>query len=250
MQEMIDTTNENGFHFVDEAAPPALMRELALEIIRRDLAVTWWTNIRFEKSFTADLCKLLAASGCIAVSGGLEVASDRLLKLIDKGTTVEQVAQVTQNLTEAGVMVHAYLMYGYPTQTAQETTDSLEMVRQLFELGIIQSGFWHQFALTAHSPIGLNPEEYGITPKLEKIEFANNDVEFLDKTNIDHSKFNAGLKKSLYNYMHGVGFELPLKDWFDFHIPSTTIESTFIETCLSENFNMKLKPNSLSLIHI
>jgi hypothetical protein len=244
MQEMIDTTDENGFHFVDEAAPPALMRELALEIIRRNLAVTWWTNIRFEKSFTTDLCKLLAASGCIAVSGGLEVASDRLLKLIDKGTTVEQVAQVTQNLTEAGVMVHAYLMYGYPTQTAQETTDSLEMVRQLFELGIIQSGFWHQFALTAHSPIGLNPEEYGITPKLEKIEFANNDVEFLDKTNIDHSKFNAGLKKSLYNYMHGVGFELPLKDWFDFHIPSTTVKSTFIETCLSPNFNMKLKPNS------
>lgn len=84
MEELIATTNNTGFHFVDEAAPPALMREVALEILRRKLTVSWWTNIRFEKSFTMDLCRLLKASGCIAVSGGLEVASDRLLKLIDK----------------------------------------------------------------------------------------------------------------------------------------------------------------------
>jgi hypothetical protein len=244
MEEMITSTGENGFHFVDEAAPPALMRELALEIIRRELTVTWWTNIRFEKSFSKDLCRLLAASGCIAVSGGLEVASERLLKLIEKGVTVEQVAQVTRNLTESGVMVHAYLMYGYPTQTVQETIDSLEMVRQLFELGIIQSGFWHQFALTAHSPIGLNPKEYGITPQLEKIEFANNDVEFIDQTNIDHSKFNDGLKKSLYNFMHGVGFDLPLQSWFEFKVPTSTIHSLYIENCLAESFNLKLNLTS------
>lgn len=84
MEELISQTGENGFHFVDEAAPPALMREVALEILRRKLTVSWWTNIRFEKSFTADLCQLLKASGCIAVSGGLEVASDRLLELIKK----------------------------------------------------------------------------------------------------------------------------------------------------------------------
>ena len=244
MEELIAATGETGFHFVDEAAPPALMRELALEILRRKLTVTWWTNIRFEKSFSKDLCQLLAASGCIAVSGGLEVASERLLKLIEKGVTVEQVARVTQNLTEAGVMVHAYLMYGYPTQTVQETIDSLEMVRQLFELGIVQSGFWHQFALTAHSPIGLNPEAYGISPKLEKIEFANNDVAFTDQTNIDHSKYNAGLKKSLYNYMHAIGFDLPLQEWFAFKVPSTTIPANYIENCLIEQQHFNTKPSA------
>ncbi|MFY7937890.1 MAG: radical SAM protein, partial [Flavobacterium sp.] len=95
MEELIHQTGETGFHFVDEAAPPALMREVALEILKRKLVVSWWTNIRFEKSFTKDLCILLKASGCIAVSGGLEVASDRLLELIKKGVTVEQVAKVT-----------------------------------------------------------------------------------------------------------------------------------------------------------
>jgi radical SAM superfamily enzyme YgiQ (UPF0313 family) len=232
MEEMIAQTGEKGFHFVDEAAPPALMREVALEILKRNLTVSWWTNIRFEKSFTWDLCQLLKASGCIAVSGGLEVASDRLLALIQKGVTVEQVAQVTRNFTEAGIMVHAYLMYGYPTQTEQETIDSLEMVRQLFEAGIIQSGFWHQFAMTAHSPVGLDPDAYGVIPDQKTITFANNDIAFEDSTGIDHSQFSEGLKKSLYNYMHGVCFEFPLQDWFDVKIPETKILPDYIQHCL------------------
>ncbi|HAT76675.1 MAG TPA: radical SAM protein, partial [Flavobacterium sp.] len=233
---------QNGFHFVDEAAPPALMRALALEILRRKFSVSWWTNIRFEKSFTRDLCLLLKASGCIAVSGGLEVASDRLLRLIDKGVTVEQVAKVTQNFTEAGIMVHAYLMYGYPTQTVQETVDSLEMVRQMFEEGILQSGFWHQFAMTAHSPVGMFPEKFGVSPISPPFEgsgevFANNDINFVDKTGIDHDKFSFGLKKSLYNFMHGICFDYELQEWFDFKIPKTKIHPDFIANALEESFD-------------
>ena len=244
MEEIIAQTGETGFHFVDEAAPPALMRELALEILRRNLVVTWWTNIRFEKSFTLDLCILLKESGCIAVSGGLEVASDRLLELIKKGVTVEQVAKVTRNFTESGIMVHAYLMYGYPTQTVQETIDSLEMVRQMFEIGILQSGFWHQFAMTAHSPVGLNPEEYGVIPDVKEISFANNDIQFKDKTGINHDKFSFGLKKSLFNYMHGICFDYDLQDWFDFKIPSTKIPPDYIHNCLLQENDYSLKLNS------
>ncbi len=244
MEELVAQTGENGFHFVDEAAPPALMREVALEIIKRKLVVTWWTNIRFEKSFTADLCLLLKESGCIAVSGGLEVASDRLLELIKKGVTVEQVAQVTRNFTESGIMVHAYLMYGYPTQTIQETIDSLEMVRQLFELGVLQSGFWHQFAMTAHSPVGMFPEEFGVISEQNEITFANNDINFKDKTGINHDKFSFGLKKSLFNYMHGICFDYDLQDWFDFKIPKTKIPSDFIYNCLEKEQNFTTKPNA------
>jgi radical SAM superfamily enzyme YgiQ (UPF0313 family) len=245
MEELVAQTGQNGFHFVDEAAPPALMRALALEIIRRQLTVSWWTNIRFEKSFSLDLCRLLKASGCIAISGGLEVASDRLLALIEKGVTVSQVAQVTRNFTEAGIMVHAYLMYGFPTQTAQETVDSLEMVRQMFEMGILQSGFWHQFAMTAHSPVGMMPEKFGVKKETETIgSFANNDIVHIDKTGADHDSFSYGLKKSLLNYMHGIGFELPLKDWFDFKIPRTKIAPNYIENALTEDVVYSLKPTA------
>jgi hypothetical protein len=245
MEEMITQTGQNGFHYVDEAAPPALMRALALEILRRKLSVTWWTNIRFEKSFSADLCLLLKASGCIAVSGGLEVASDRLLQLIDKGVTVEQVAKVTRNFTEAGIMVHSYLMYGYPTQTIQETVDSLEMVRQLFEVGVLQSGFWHQFAMTAHSPVGMYPEKFGVVKETETIgTFANNDINYVDKTGIDHDQFSFGLKKSLFNFMHGICFDYELQEWFDFKIPKTKIHPDFIANALEEEEDFNIKPTA------
>lgn len=237
METMIAATGEHGFHFVDEAAPPALMKEVAIEILKRGIVVTWWTNIRFEKSFTRDLCLLLRASGCIAVSGGLEVASDRLLALIQKGVTVEQVAQVTDHFTASGIMVHAYLMYGYPTQTRQETIDSLEMVRQLFEAEVLQSGFWHQFALTAHSPVGLDPEAFGVLPDLKEIRFADNDIAFTEKTGIDHSVFSDGLKTSLYNYMHGVGFDMPLQEWFEVKVPATRISPRYINQALQDSDN-------------
>ncbi len=244
IEEIIRQTGQIGFHFVDEAAPPALMRDLALEIIRRKIAVVWWTNIRFEKSFTYDLCLLLKESGCIAVSGGLEVASDRLLKLINKGVSIDQVAKVTNNFRQTGIMVHAYLMYGFPTQTTQETIDSLEIVRQLFEAKLIQSGFWHQFALTAHSPIGLNPALYKVKIENQKPgAFANNDLIHRDSTGANHELFSAGLKKSLFNYMHGIGFVIPICDWFDIKTPKTTISPNYIKQIIgNQNFD-PVRPN-------
>ncbi len=245
IEEMMAQTGQNGFHFVDEAAPPALMRALSLEIIKRKLVVSWWANIRFEKSFTRDLCLLLKAAGCIAVSGGLEVASDRLLQLIDKGITVAQVAKVNKHFTEAGIMVHAYLMYGFPTQTAQETIDSLEMVRQLFEAGVLQSAFWHLFTMTAHSPVGLNPEKYKVQKLTATIgSFANNDIEHADPTGADHESFSFGLKKSLLNYMHGACFDVPLHKWFDFKTPKTTVTAGYIIGILAQEEYNATKPNT------
>ena len=245
IEELIAQTGQTGFHFVDEAAPPAMMREVALEILRRKITVVWWTNIRFEKSFTPDLCKLLAASGCIAISGGLEVASDRLLELIQKGVTVTQVAQVCDNLTQAGVMTHAYLMYGFPTQTEQETIDSLEIVRQLFFNGVVQSGFWHQFAMTAHSPVGMHPAQFQVQKVNEEIgSFANNDIVHIDPTGCEHDLFSEGLKKSIFNYMHGIGFEFPLQYWFEFPTPKTSIRPNYIEKTLNTSNHKKVKANN------
>ncbi len=245
MEEIIKKTGQNGFHFVDEAAPPALMRALAIEILRRKMTVSWWTNVRFEKSFTRDLCLLLKASGCIAVSGGLEVASDRLLSLIQKGITVAQVARVNKHFTEAGIMVHAYLMYGFPTQTAQETIDSLEMVRQMFKLGILQSAFWHLFTMTAHSPVGLNPEKYSVQKVTEAMgSFANNDIEHIDPSGTDHETFGYGLAKSLLNYMHGTHLDDPLQKWFDFKTPKTSIDPDYIANALNELDGSSAKPGA------
>jgi len=216
IEQIVAETGQTGFHFVDEAAPPKILKALAEELIRRKVMISWWGNIRFEKTFTPDLAELLAKSGCIAMSGGLEVASDRLLDLMKKGVTVAQVARVTKGFSDAGILVHAYLMYGFPTQTVQETVDALEHVRQLFESGCIQSGFFHRFTCTVHSPVGQNPEEYGITLiPLPPVSFAKNDIAFIDPTGVDHDALGQSLKKAIYNFMHGVGLEQDAHTWFD-----------------------------------
>jgi hypothetical protein len=233
IETLIAETGESGFHFVDEAAPPKVLFAMAEKLIERNLVISWWGNIRFEKTFSLEKCQLLADSGCIAISGGLEVASDRLLKLMKKGVTVEQVARVTKNFADAGILVHAYLMYGFPSQTEQETVDSLERVRQLMQNGCIHSAYWHRFAATIHSPIGLHPEQYTIEliPN-QDVLFAENDIDYHDPVNTDHEMLGKGLKKALYNYMHGMGYDYPMNFWFDKAICEPDISVTFIEKAL------------------
>lgn len=234
IEAIVAETGQTGFHFVDEAAPPKALRALAEELLRRGVKISWWGNIRFEKTFSPALCELLADSGCIAVTGGLEVASDRLLQLMKKGVSVEQVARVTRAFSDAGILVHAYLMYGFPTQTLQDTVDALEYVRQLFEQGCIQSGFFHRFACTVHSPVGLAPQEYGVTLlPLPEGGFAKNDVGFVDPTGCDHDALGASLRKAIYNFMHGIGLEQDVRRWFDVHVPKTRVKRGHIERALA-----------------
>ncbi|MDH6248139.1 B12-binding domain-containing radical SAM protein [Polynucleobacter sphagniphilus] len=224
IEAIIAETGQTGFHFVDEAAPPKILKALAEELLRRKVLISWWGNIRFEKTFTPELAQLLAKSGCIAMSGGLEVASDRLLKLMKKGVSVNQVAQVTKSFSDAGILVHAYLMYGFPTQTVQETVDSLEYVRQLFANGCIQSGFFHRLSCTVHSPVGLNPQEYGIKLiPLPPVSFAKNDIGFIDPSGVDHVALGLGLKKAIYNFMHGIGLDEDIRAWFDILVPKPSV---------------------------
>ena len=233
IEAVVAETGQTGFHFVDEAAPPKMLKAMAEELARRGRSISWWGNIRFEKSFTPELCRQLADSGCIAISGGLEVASDRLLKLMQKGVSVDQVARVTKGFSDAGILVHAYLMYGFPTQTVQDTVDALEYVRQLFDAGCIQSGFFHRFVCTVHSPVGQKPEDYGVRLKpLPPISFAKNDVGFIDPTGVDHDALGVALNKALYNYMHGIGLDQDVRSWFDMKVPRTRVPRNFIGRAL------------------
>lgn len=231
---LVEETGESGFHFVDEAAPPARLADLAIELLDRGRVISWWGNIRFEESFTPDLSRLLAASGCVAVTGGMEVASDRLLALMEKGIDVAQVARVANAFTKAGIMVHAYLMYGFPTESALETIESLERVRQLFDAGILHSAFWHRFTATRHSPVGLNPDAFGIKitgPSLGP--FANNDLTHIDHAGRDPERFGPGLAKAIYNYMHGVGLNADVRSFFEFRVPKPKVPIDFIQASLT-----------------
>ena len=220
----IDETGRTGFHFTDEAASPALLKALARELVRRKLGITWWGNIRLERAFDDEAARWLARSGCVAVTAGLETASDRTLALMNKGVTIGQAVRVLSAFHRAGIMVHLYLMYGFPTQTEQELVDALELVRQLFAAGLIQSAYWHRFALTAHSPMARKPSQFGIELLPEqRVTFARNEIPYRDLGGVDYSRFGPGLQRATYNFVHAVGWDDDVRTWFDFRVPRATL---------------------------
>jgi radical SAM superfamily enzyme YgiQ (UPF0313 family) len=228
IEALIAETGRRGFHFVDEAAPPHGLKDLALALLERGTTITWWGNIRFEEAFTPDLCRLLAASGCVAVSAGLEAASDRLLAEMKKGITVAQTARVAAAFRAAGILVHAYLMYGLPGETIAETVDALERVRQLFAKDLIQSAFWHRFVATAHSPIGLDPAGHGIRITGPPFGgFAENDLAHEDLTGSAPAWLGAGLKRAVLSYMEGEGLTKPMQTWFERPVPGPRVSRTW-----------------------
>jgi len=229
MEEQVAATGQSGFHLVDEAAPPRGLRDLALELLARGASVSFWGNIRFERAWTPDLARLCAAAGLVAVTGGLEVASDRLLLAMDKGVTVEQAARAAAAFRGAGVRVHAYLMYGFPTQTLQETVDAAEVVRQLFAAGLLGSAFWHRFVLTRHAPMAADPARWGLVARPVAGTFARNDVPHEDPTGADPDPFDGPLTRMVSAWMAGRELDRPVGAWFDGPVPDPGVPADRIE---------------------
>lgn len=230
IKQLQDETGESGFHFVDEAMPPAMMARLAERLVAGDFNISWWGNVRFDRALIG-MAPLLAESGCIGITGGLEVASDRVLALMEKGVSLEQAARVCSEFAKEDIFTHAYLIYGFPTETAQETIDALEFVRQMFESGALKSAVWHQFGLTAFSPIATNPAKFGVRiPPQPTRPFSNYLINFEEPGRIDHSQFREGLKEAVQHYQLGIGINDPLEKWFGFAIPPTSMAKNFVQS--------------------
>ena len=248
IEEIIAQTGQTGFHFVDEAAPPKALKDFALEVLKRGLQITFWGNIRFERAYTADLCVLLAKAGLVMVTGGLEVAEERLLKKMNKGVDLEQVIQSTHAFQSAGILVHAYLMYGFPTQTEKDTLISMEMVRQLFEAKLLDSAFWHRFVLTRHSGVYANPTHYAIKIAEEPDNiFASNDIAHEDPKGGDHDLFDEVLPYALSLWMRGIDLNVPIRNYFEKRPSKIKVEKDFVANHLSHMGRNPIKDTAFVL---
>ena len=232
---VIRETGRRAFHFVDEAAPPALLRRLAECLIAHKLDVRWWTNIRFEKAFDEELCRLLARAGCVAVTGGIECAEERLITLMNKGIQLRDMTRAASAFSRAGVLVHAYLMYGFPTQNRQAVVDALDYVRQLFQGGCVHSAYWHRFALTVHSPMYAAPRPFRLTPQRPAHRgFSENGIPYSEWKPGHWEGIGDALYAAVYNYMHGVALDEPVQAWFSEPMPAPHLARDAVKRWVDE----------------
>jgi len=227
-----------GIHFVDEAMPMASLLDFARGNRARASAgirpFSFWGNVRFDASWTEGRCELLAASGLVAVSGGIEIATERGLKMTDKGFDLASLVRTLVAMRRAGILVHAYLIYGFPGQPASDIIDSAEFCRQLFVSGLIDSAFWHRFVLTRHSRM-YGEWRKGANPELQPIDrpwsFANNDLSFVGEK--DYDPFDGPLAASLASWMEGRDLERPLSAWFGRKASKPSIAGDLVESLIA-----------------
>lgn len=219
---LLKTARENhlyGIHFVDEALPPAILKKFALLNARlwekSGQRFYYWGNVRFEKAFTKDLAAFLAYCGFGAVSAGLEVATTKGLENINKGTDLNSIIASCAAFKEAGILVHAYMIYGFWYDTPQTIIDSMETLRQFFELGLLDSSFWHKFMLTRDS-------------------HAYDELKGKWKGGKEYEKFGPGLEAALDSWMHGQKLETKVTRWFDFEVPGPSIPKNLVEKAIEK----------------
>ncbi|MEL6866993.1 MAG: radical SAM protein, partial [Bacteroidota bacterium] len=100
--------------------------------------------------------------------------------------------------------------------------------------------------MTAHSPVGLDPAAFGVVAVGPDFGgFAHNDLVHEDPQGAPHELFAEGLRKSLFNYMHGICLDFELSEWFDFEVPDTTIDPHYIAECIANRPPPNLRKNAL-----
>lgn len=235
-----EKTGVHGIHFVDEACPPVALQNFALKNMAvkssNKIPLTYWGNIRFEKTFDRDLADLLSAGGLTAVSAGIEIATGNGLSAVNKGTDMENIVNACCAFKEAGILIHSYMIFGFWSQSVQDLIDSMETLRQLFEAGLLDSAFWHKFTLTLHSTVY---EEYkkGKYPELKilpqkKTQFAKNDLHFEGEEKSE--KFSAPLNAALELWMHGEKLSKPVESYFPFKMPKPSIAKDYIASLIAK----------------
>ena len=235
LYEGLKTTAESkniyGIHFVDEALPAASLKKFALLNARDGNPLYYWGNVRFEKSFSKDLAVFLSYCGFGGVSAGLEVATGTGLKNINKGTDIDSIVSACAAFKEAGILVHAYMIYGFWYDTPQSIIDSMETLRQFFAAGLLDSAFWHKFVLTRNSSVYDSLKDRVKENKQSKA-LAKNNVHFEGEEK--YEKYGLPLESALDAWMHGDKLEMKVQKWFDFPMPSPSIQRDYIEKIIEK----------------
>jgi len=140
---------------------PKALERLAKRIVDEDLKINWWSYAMIHKGMTYDLFKNLRRSGCANIDFGLEAASDKVLKLMNKYYTAEVAERVVRDCSRAGIMTSINIIVGFPGETWEDFMETVEFVKRNAEYitTVINVG---TLMLAPGSAVSMYPEQFGI----------------------------------------------------------------------------------------
>lgn len=159
IQHVVETYDIREFRISDDHF--ALKRSRVLEVLPRmkECDIFWRASIRVD-SVDPKMLELMAESGCVEISYGVESGDPRVLKRINKGATLEQAANAMKWTHDAGITVRSLMVAGLPGETpesAYKTIEFMEQTRDWWDIATLSN-----FVPFPGSPIWNNPEAFGV----------------------------------------------------------------------------------------
>jgi hypothetical protein len=148
------------FYLSQDSVAPATLCRLADALARSGLDLRWGTDLRPEAYLTPERCHGLRRGGAVACSLGVESASPRVLRLIDKGITPAGAAKAVRNLARAGIAAELMCFTDFPTETFAEAMATLGFLER--HAPHIAAFIVGQFELTHGSRVAQDPARFGL----------------------------------------------------------------------------------------
>ncbi|GJL79528.1 MAG: B12-binding domain-containing radical SAM protein [Nitrospinaceae bacterium] len=136
-------------------------------IVKRGVKINYKISARVD-TVNEELLRALKRSGCYRIHYGIESATPRHLKYLQKGQTPEKVERACQMTRKAGIGFFAYMMIGIPHETRREMFETVDLAKrlkpdyaqfsictpypktelyfQMLKEGIIPDDYWQAFA--------------------------------------------------------------------------------------------------------
>ncbi|MCP4024358.1 MAG: tetratricopeptide repeat protein, partial [Desulfobacteraceae bacterium] len=180
------------FQFVDEMISPKRLRMISKAILSRNLKVFFYATLRPSADFNNETLELMYDAGFRYVIWGVESYNRRVLKLVNKGTTLRSIRNTLKESANAGIRNHIFVIIGFPSETPEELFDTMQFIYD-------NRDYIHQvhpgcFTLSEGTEIFKNPKKFDI-----EIEFDELKRKFTPKHKQGYSGRNA---KRYMNYYH------------------------------------------------
>jgi len=132
IKECISKYKIKDFHFRSDTftANREWVIDLCRKITDERLNINWVCTSRVD-SIDEEIMRWMKKAGCWGISFGVESGSQKMLDLMKKGITVEQIRNTFRLCKKYGIDSFAYFLIGLPWETEETVNESIELAIEI-----------------------------------------------------------------------------------------------------------------------